>query len=95
MIRWGGLTVPPLPVTEEAFCHAILERRDMMTEADRNRPENAADNDDASWLRLTREREDAVAAYDRPRRTPPAATVGGDKPATRCPVTSRPPATKP
>ena len=40
-ISWGGLAVPPLPNTDEAFRHAVLERRDRMTWAERNRPENA------------------------------------------------------
>ena len=52
--------MPALPNSEEAFRHAILKRRDRITEEERNQPENVADNKDTWWLRLTRERDEAV-----------------------------------
>ena len=67
VISYGDLTMPPLPASEEAFLHAILEGQDRMTEEERNRPENVADNKDTWWLRLTREREEAVEFHDPPR----------------------------
>ena len=36
-----------------------------MTEADRNRPENTADNNAPWWEQYARERDAAVQAYDR------------------------------
>ena len=30
VISWGGLAVPPLPMSEVAFRHAVFERRDRM-----------------------------------------------------------------
>ena len=57
--------VSPLPATEKAFYHAILERRYQMTEADRNRPEKGADNDNVWWERYTREHDAAVDSFNR------------------------------
>ena len=56
--------VSPLPATEKAFYHAILERRYQMTEADRNRPEKGADNDKVWWERYTWEHDAAVDSFD-------------------------------
>ena len=57
--------MPPLPNTDEAFRRAVLERRDRMTEAERNRPENAVENRHAWLARLVRDHEEEVADYDR------------------------------
>ena len=45
----------------------MLERRDTMTAEERLCPENAADNEAAWWVRLSRERDEAVEFYDYPR----------------------------
>ena len=60
VISYGGLVVPPLPASLEALRRAILELQDMMTEAERLRPENTADDEAAWWLRLSPERGEAV-----------------------------------
>ena len=66
-ISIGGLPVPPGPATDEGLHLAILERRDRMTEAEQNQPENAVDNVGAWLARLHRERGEELAAYDRTR----------------------------
>ena len=67
IISYGGLPVPPLPNGPEALRRAILERRDTMTAEERLRPENAADNEAAWWVLLSRERDEAVEFYAFPR----------------------------
>ena len=57
-------SVSPLPSIPEALRRAILEWRDRMIEKERLRPENAADNETAWWLRLSREHDEAVEFYD-------------------------------
>ena len=73
--------MPPLPASDEGLRLAILEWWDRMTEAERNQPENAADNVGAWLVRLHRERDEELAAYDRTRWGKPAKwnAAGRDK----------------
>ena len=73
--------MPSLPASDEGLRLAILERRDRMTEAERNQPENAADNVGAWRRRLHQERGEELAEYDRTRWGKPAKwnAAGRDK----------------
>ena len=61
----GGLAVPPLPASEEAFQLTILARWDEIKEAKRNRPENDANKQLVAWTDwFTREHDALVGSYD-------------------------------